>query len=111
MYIGIAADEQKRLERLKEGSVSILAKYGITEEMAVKICRERGLLSPIYSFTKRNGCWFCPNARKKELLNIYYNHKELWEDLLSLQDTPNLALPYWRRGKTLHDVQEELRRK
>lgn len=35
MYVGIAADEPKRLERMKEGSVSILAKYGITEEMAV----------------------------------------------------------------------------
>ena len=110
MYVGIAADEHKRLERLKEGSVSILAKYGITEEMAVEICRAHGLLSPIYSFCKRNGCWFCPNSSKNELLNIYYNHRELFDDLLSLQDTPNLASPYWSRGKTLHDVQAELRR-
>lgn len=111
MYVGIAADEHKRLERLKEGSVSILAKYGINEDTAVEICRERGLLSPIYSFSKRNGCWFCPNTSKDELLNLYYNHRDLWNDLLSLQDTPNLACPYWAHGKTLHDVQEELRRK
>ena len=110
MYVGIAADEHKRLERLKEGSVSILAKYGITEEMAVKICRDRGLLSPIYSFSKRNGCWFCPNASKKELLNIYHNHRDLWEDLLRLQDTPNRISPYWSHRKTLYDVQTELRR-
>lgn len=108
MYVGIASDELKRLERMKEGSVSILAKYGITEDRAVEICRERGLLSPIYSFAKRNGCWFCPNASKKELLNIYNSHKELWNDLLSMQDTQNLACPYWAHGKTLHDVQKEL---
>lgn len=108
MYVGIAADEPKRLAKLKEGSVSILAKYGITEAMATEICRERGLLSPIYSFAKRNGCWFCPNATKAELLNIYYNHRELWNDLLSMQDTPNLVYPYWARGKTLYDIQAEL---
>ena len=110
MYVGIAADEHKRLGRLKEGSVSILAKYGISEDMAVEICRAHGLLSPIYSFTKRNGCWFCPNASNNELLNVYYNHRDLWNDLLSMQDTQNLACPYWARGKTLYDVQEELRR-
>lgn len=108
MYVGIAADEPNRLARMKEGSVSLLAKYGITEEMAVEICRERGLLSPIYSFAKRNGCWFCPNMTKNELLNIYYNHRELWNDLLSMQDTPDLVYPYWARGKTLYDVQAEL---
>lgn len=105
MYVGIAADEEKRLERMKAGTVSILAKYGITEAMAVDICKERGLYSPIYEFSGRNGCWFCPNARKDELLDIYRNHKDLWDDLLSLQDTPNLAYPYWARGKTLHDIQ------
>lgn len=108
MYVGIAADEPKRLARMKEGSVSILAKYGITEEMAVEICRERGLLSPIYSFTKRNGCWFCPNMNKKELLHLYYNHRDLWDDLASMQDTPNLAYPFWHRGKTLYDVEATL---
>ena len=110
MYVGIAADEKKRLARMKRGSVSILDKYGITEQMAMDICRERGLLSPIYSFAKRNGCWFCPNASKDELLHLYYNRSDLWNDLLSMQDTPNLACPNWARGKTLYDVQVELRR-
>ncbi len=108
MYVGIAADETKRLERLKEGSISLLAKYGITEEEAMRICKKNGLLSPIYKFTKRNGCWFCPNMNKKELLNLYHNHRDLWDDLVSMQDTPNLAYPFWHRGKTLYDVQARL---
>ena len=33
-YVGIAIDEQKRLQRLSAGKVSLLAKYGYTEEMA-----------------------------------------------------------------------------
>lgn len=104
-YVGIAADEHNRLARLQEGCVSILAKYGITEEMAVDICKKRGLYSPIYEITKRNGCWFCPNARKAELLDIYRNHEDLWNDLLAMQDTPNLLYPYWARGKSLYDIQ------
>lgn len=107
-YVGIAIDEPKRLERLKEGKISLLAKYGYTEEMAADLCKSHGLYSPIYEFTKRNGCWFCPNARKSELLHIYRNHKDLWNDLLAMQDTPNLACPYWARGKTLYDIQDWL---
>ena len=61
-YIGIAADEQERLERL-DGvkKVSLLAKYGYTEEMAAELCKKHGLYSPAYQYSNRNGCWFCPN--------------------------------------------------
>lgn len=51
-YVGIAIDEPKRLARLsKKGNidkVSLLQKYGYTEDMARKKCLEYGLLSPIY---------------------------------------------------------------
>lgn len=33
-YIGIAADEPKRLQRLNDRKISLLSKYGYTEEMA-----------------------------------------------------------------------------
>ena len=64
-YVGIAYDEQKRLSRLKNQQVSLLAKYKFTEEDAKQLCQTAGLLSPVYAFTDRGGCWFCPNARKK----------------------------------------------
>lgn len=49
-YVGIAIDEPKRLSRL-EGTniVSLLAKYGFTEEMAMEKCKEYDLVSPCYA--------------------------------------------------------------
>ena len=65
-YLGIAKDEQERLLRLEgKQKISLLEKYGIEESETFDICREYGLLSPIYEFTDRGGCWFCPNAGKE----------------------------------------------
>lgn len=47
-YVGIAHDEKKRLARLKDNQISLLDKYGYTEDMAKVKCLEYGLLSPIY---------------------------------------------------------------
>jgi hypothetical protein len=47
-YVGIAHDEKKRLARLKNNQISLLDKYGYTEDMAKKKCLDYGLLSPIY---------------------------------------------------------------
>lgn len=38
-YIGIAADEPVRLKRLGSKQISLLDKYGITEEQAKDICK------------------------------------------------------------------------
>ena len=51
--VGIAADEPKRIPRLNVSGksiqkVSLLVKYGYTEEMAKAKCIEYQLLSPIY---------------------------------------------------------------
>ena len=69
-YIGIAKDEQERLLRLEGRQVSLLEKYNCTEQDAKELCRQAGLLSPIYQFTNRGGCWFCPNAKRKELRHL-----------------------------------------
>lgn len=106
-YVGIAADEPKRLKRL-EGTnrVSILAKYGVTEEQAKDICERMGLLSPIYSITHRNGCFFCPNASEKEIRHLYFNHPDLWELLRELQTTPGTSRECFTRNKTLFEYEE-----
>ena len=70
-YIGIAADEPKRLERLKTGlprKVSLLEKYGYTEEMAFELCEKYGLLSPIYDFAPRGGG--AGSAQMQDILNL-----------------------------------------
>lgn len=105
-YVGIAADEPKRLKRLEgTNKVSLLAKYGITEQQARDICERAGLLSPIYSITGRNGCFFCPNASRKELRHLYFNHPDIWELLRVLQSTPNTSRVCFTRNKTVFDYE------
>ena len=88
-YIGIAADEPKRLTRLNGNKTSLLDKYHMTEAEARTMCEAEGLLSPLYEFSRRGGCWFCPNASVSELRHLYYHHPDLWKRLLELQDVPN----------------------
>lgn len=91
-YIGIALDEPIRLERLRgTNRVSLLERYGITEQGALEICRKYDLLSPIYSFSKRGGCWFCPNQSYAEFARLKTEYPELWEELRTLSKTENLA--------------------
>ena len=98
-YVGIAADEPKRLEHLTDGKISILANEGYTEAMAYDLCKQYGLLSPIYEFTKRGGCWFCPNARFNELYHLYYQHRDLFEKLKALENEPNIIGYCWNTLK------------
>ncbi len=108
-YIGIAADEPKRLARLKKNQVSLLEKYGYTEQMAFDVCKKYDLLSPIYDFAPRGGCWFCPNARDRELRHLRKNHEVLWNNLLALEHMPNLIGDKWNTltQTSIHDKEEQ----
>ena len=103
-YIGIAKDEQERLLRLSGNNVSLLDKYGYTEQDAKQLCREAGLLSPIYEFTDRGGCWFCPNAKLRELRHLYDYHPELWRRMLELQALPGKVSEKFNRTMTFADI-------
>ena len=110
-YVGIAIDEPKRLARIKKqgkiDKVSLLAKYGYTEDMAKHKCLEYGLLSPIYGGT-RGGCWFCMNARLKDLAKFKLAHPMLWQELLELGKTPNLCSYGFKYGKTVQEIDERI---
>lgn len=94
-YIGIALDEPKRLDRISgTNRVSLLEKYGYTEEMAKEKCIEYGLLSPIYEFTKRNGCWFCMHQKKEEMKHLRNHHRDLWNKLLEISKE-DIINPYF----------------
>lgn len=81
-YVGIAIDEPRRLERLKgTNKVSLLAKYEHTEQMAYDLCKKYDLLSPIYQFSFRGGCWFCPSCYFYEWAHMKQSHPELWREL------------------------------
>ena len=104
-YIGIASDEPKRLERLhdKKNQISLLEKYGYTEEMAYDLCN-------IYEHGKRNGCWFCPNQRKCELKHLFKNERDLFMELVELNKTPNKASEHWNRDSSIAEIYEKLKK-
>lgn len=94
-YVGIAVDENERLQRIKSNQISLLAKYGMTEDDALELCKKYDMVSPVYEYSRRGGCWFCPNARDNELRHIRNNHKDLWDKLLKLEDVPDKAGYCW----------------
>ena len=109
-YIGIAHDEQKRLMRLEAGkTISLLAKYKKTERDAADICRRAGLYSPAYAFTDRNGCFFCPNAKDRELRHLYDCHPDLWARLLECQRAPNKATELFNRDERFDEIDQRFR--
>lgn len=108
-YVGIAIDEPNRLKRLEgTNKVSLLAKYGYTEEMAMAKCEEYNLVSPCYSSSNRGGCWFCPNAKIKELVYLRKTHRHLWDELVLLSKTPNLCSNKFKYNKTFQDIEKEM---
>lgn len=101
-FIGIAADEPERLERL-DGitKVSPLAEIGWTEADAKQWCIDNGLLSPIYTDSARGGCWFCHNQGVGQLRLLRKNYPELWALLLEWDnDSP---VTFHADGHTVHD--------
>lgn len=99
-YMGIAKDEPVRLARLNDRKISLLDQYGYTEKKAKKLVERYGLLSPIYEFSDRNGCFFCPNCKDSELANLINNHPKLFNKWLSLEyrAKKQLAYPYFKMG-------------
>ena len=107
-YVGIAADEPRRLARLKDNQTSLLDKYGYTEEMAMAKCIEYNLVSPIYESSHRGGCWFCPNSKIKVFAEFRKKHPELWSELQRLSMTPNLCSYGFKYGMTLQEVEARM---
>ena len=109
-YVGIASDEPVRLRRLQGDQVSLLEKYHYTEEDAKQLCQTAGLLSPVYAFTDRGGCWFCPNAKRKELRHLYDHHPELWAKMLELQAMPGKVSEKFNRTERFSDIDAAFRK-
>ncbi len=110
-YVGIAADESVRLERFKgTDKISLLAKYEYTEKMCLDLCKEFGLLSPIYEHCKRGGCWFCPNQSCNDFARLKVNYSSLWGELEKLSHAPNLVSQGFKYSKTFAEVDREVDR-
>lgn len=104
-YIGLAKDEENRIARLAGGQISLLQQYGYAEADAYELDKQFGLLSPIYDFAPRNGCFFCPNAKQKEMRHLRDYHPDLWGQMLELERTPNAVKKNYNREMMLADIE------
>ncbi len=89
-YVGICIDEPHRLARLPHNKVSLLAQQNFTQADAYGLCVNYNLLSPMYQFFHRTGCWCCPNASLTQLRFLRQHHPELWNILLVLERQEDL---------------------
>ena len=108
-YVGICADEIIRLNSLHKqpNTISLLEKYGFTEDMAYSLCEVYGLLSPCYEFSKRGGCWMCPNAKPAEHKEIKRLYPDAWSQFVELEQEQNVAFNIYNPfGKTLKEIDE-----
>ncbi len=69
-----------------------------------QLCKNAGLLSPVYEFTDRGGCWFCPNAKRRELRHLYDHHPDLWARMLELQALPGKVTEKFNRTQKFSDI-------
>lgn len=82
-YIGIAADEPKRIKK----EVYPLVEWGITEAQALQICYDRGFdFGGLYQIYRRASCWCCPFQRIDELRKLRQHHPELWAHLMEMDN-------------------------
>lgn len=110
MYIGIAKDEPKRLQRLQgTNKFSPLEFWGMTEQDCLDYCRQKGFDwnedgVDLYTILDRVSCWCCSNKNKKELTNIKKHLPKYWAKIQDLQS--KISKPM-NRGKWYNELTTE----
>lgn len=80
-YVGIAADEPKRIK----DKTYPLVEWQISEREALRICKSRGFdWNGLYDIYYRCSCWCCPFQRIDELRKLRFHHPALWAKLLDM---------------------------
>lgn len=87
-YIGIAADEDYRIERKTNQNkwhLHPLRDWGWEEADAMQYCREKGYdWEGLYDLFARVSCWCCPLQSLQDLRTLRKQFPELWTRLLEL---------------------------
>lgn len=105
MYVGIAADEQRRLKP-KKNYIYPLAEWGITEAQALEYCYRKGFdWDGLYEKLDRLGCYACPFKNLKELRIIYKDFPEYWRKMEALDGKAKKRAGYkFRAGYTVVEL-------
>ena len=102
--IGIAADEQRRLEKQyakKDGYRFPLVEKDMTEEDALAFCYARGFdWEGLYRIFKRVSCWCCPLQSLDECRKLRKHFPELWQELREMDGKT------WRKFKPNYSVED-----
>lgn len=89
-YIGVAADETKRLERARHqarNKIFPLVEWNMTEADCLKFCIDRGYTwDGLYDQFKRVSCWCCSLQPLESLRTLYFEYPELWKKMDQLDE-------------------------
>ncbi len=84
-YVGLAADEQYRLDRPRNkqsNHVHPLVDWGMTEADCLQYCYDKGFTwDGLYTHFHRASCWCCPLQSLSQLRQLYKFYPDLWAQL------------------------------
>ena len=112
VYVGIAYDEAKRLEKLDSYKQAPLAEWKMTEKDCLEYCHSHDIYwmennIELYSILDRVSCWCCQNKNLKELKNMYIYLPDYWQRLRGLQS--RIDVPFKGAGKSIFDLEERFK--
>lgn len=101
-YVGIAVDEQYRLEReSNKVHQHPLVDWNWTEADALKYCYDKGFdWEGLYEIFDRVSCWCCPLQPLKDLKGLWKNFPDLWNELNEMDKQT------WRTFRADYSVDE-----
>lgn len=112
-YVGIAADEHKRLCKQRKGDKLFpLAEWNMTEKDCLDYCYKQGFTwnesgVELYTILDRVSCWCCANKNLKELKNYYKYLPNYWEKLKKLQSKTDRPMKY--NKYTISDLEKRFK--
>ena len=113
-YVGIAYDEQNRLNKGRKGKkIFPLAEWKMTEKDCLKYCYNKGYNwnedgIELYSILDRVSCWCCCNKNLKELKNYYKYLPKYWNKLKQLQSRTDRPMKY--NKYTVFDLENKFKK-
>ena len=94
--IGICSDELKRVKNEKD-KIYPLTKY--SRDDCFKLIEDAGLPE-----SHKTGCYLCPFQRKQQWIDLYNNHKNLWDRTVALEKNSKCTL---KHKTTLEDQMDK----
>lgn len=113
IYVGIASDEKRRIERQKNPrKLMPLVEWKMTEIECLEYCQSRGYYwiengIELYRILDRVSCWCCKNKNLKELNNYYKYLPKYWEKLKELQAKTDRP---FKNSMTIFDLEERFKK-